>query len=183
MLKNFNDIYDKFKEKGLSRNYFMESSVTYKEEDSLIHHIKDINPPIKDCIEIGTYNGLSTIVLASVAKSVHTFDIAYRDAEFLWKELYPELRKKIHYTVGHQGVIDNQIQRLWFFNGETLDLNFAFIDGNHDYKSVKYDFGLVKDCGRVLFHDANIPEIKKFMDEIGADIYWSGQRMFALWEE
>jgi len=36
-------------------------------------------------VEIGTYNGLSTVVLASIVPGlVYTFDIVYRNCEFVW---------------------------------------------------------------------------------------------------
>ncbi len=183
MINSFNEIYDELVKNGYHNSYLQETSITRVDDNSLIMYAKKINPSIKDCIEIGTYNGIGTIVLASASDSVHTFDRVYRDAEFIWT-LYPELRKKIHYTVTPiQLAIDEQIYRLQYFNGKMFDFNFAFIDGMHTYENVKYDFELVKFCGRVLFHDVDIDGIEKFVKEIDADIYQSGKKMFALWEE
>jgi hypothetical protein len=36
---------------------------------------------------------------------------------------------------------------------DNIDFDFVFIDGDHSFKGVRYDFELVKKCGRVLFHD------------------------------
>jgi predicted O-methyltransferase YrrM len=47
--------------------------------------------------------------------------------------------------------------------------DLAFIDGNHDYASVKADFTVLKDLARhLLFHDSQwppTPDVKKFVDE------------------
>lgn len=184
MINSIAEINKRFVEHGLSEGYWMETSVTGLDDNSLTRYIRQMNPRIKDCIEIGTYNGVGTIVLASASETVHTFDMVYRDAEYIWNTVYPELRKKIHYTVTPlQPAIDDQITRLQHFNGRFFDFNFAFVDGMHTYENVKHDFEMVKWCGRVLFHDVNMPEIKKFVEEIDADIYKSGMWMFALWEE
>jgi len=182
MISSIGEVVKKVK-KIHGATYLLETSICNYEDDFLIRYIKNIKPAIKDCIEIGTYNGLATIVLASAANSVHTFDIAYRDAEFLWNRLYPKLRNKIHYTVGNQDIIDDQINRLFYFNKKWFDINFAFIDGKHTYENVAHDFEMVKTCGRVLFHDANMSQIKQFLVEIGAKIFVNSDNMFAIYEK
>ncbi|MBU2061847.1 MAG: hypothetical protein KKH44_08390, partial [Bacteroidetes bacterium] len=81
-----------------------------------------------------------------------------------------------------QALIDDTIQRIIvpkhpkFFN-----INFAFIDGWHTYTNVKHDFSLVSFCKRVLFHDADIEGINRFVKEIGGKIF-DGTK-FAYWED
>jgi len=182
VIKGFEEIHEKV-QKIYGDTYFMETAINNYGNDFLIKYVQNIDPPIDNCIEIGTYNGLATIVLASASKRVHTFDVAYRDAEFLWNRLYPQLRSKINYTVGSQEIIDDQIRRIFYFhNKDVFKINFAFIDGEHTYENAKYDFELVRGCGRVLFHDADIPEIGKFLVEIGAEILDFSDGMFAIYE-
>ncbi len=53
----------------------------------------------------------------------------------------------------------------------------------HKVKNVKHDFRNVKFTGRVLFHDANIPEIKDFITGIGGKIIKSKESVkFGYWE-
>lgn len=183
MIEGFGEIHEKV-QKLYGNTYFMETAINNYGNDFLIKYVQNLDPPIDDCVEIGTYNGLATIVLASASKRVHTFDVAYRDAEFLWNKLYPKLRSKINYTVGSQEIIDDQLRRIFYFHGKDgFNINFAFIDGGHTYENVKHDFELVKGCGRVLFHDADILGIKKFLEEIEADVLDFSDGMFALWEK
>ena len=56
-------------------------------------------------------------------------------------------------------------------NNVKLTFDFAFIDGMHKVENVRHDFENVKFCGRVLFHDVNIPEIADFViGELGGKI-------------
>lgn len=135
--------------------------------DFLIKFLLSLDPKPVDTIEIGTFMGLGTAVLASLSRSTYTFDIWYRNAHPLWTQL--ELNDRINSYAGNQKFIDDVIRALRY--NPALNINFAFIDGEHKYKNVKHDFNQVKFCGRVLFHDADIPEIGKFItQEIGGEI-------------
>lgn len=118
-----------------------------------------------DVIEIGTHNGLTTAVLTNYCRRVFTFDIALRNSEYIWDLL--EVRNKISsYVCGSPDAIRSEIE---YIKREWNDLNFdlTFIDGDHDYYSVKNDFEMVKFCGRVLLHDSNSnPGVKVFCDEM-----------------
>jgi len=175
----FEDINKLFKKLG-AYQYCLETSVTYTDNDFLNRFTKSLKPSIDNVIEIGTFNGISTLVLASIAKIIHTFDVAYRNAEYLWS-FFPELRSKISYCVGSQEAIDDTIIRILRNNIKYFNINFAFIDGKHNGENVAYDFNLVKFCGRVLFHDADMEEIKSFAKQVGAKIF-DGTK-FAYWED
>lgn len=43
----------------------------------------------------------------------------------------------------------------------SLEFDFAFIDGAHDKAGVSEDFALTKRCGRVLFHDYDFSGSKR----------------------
>lgn len=150
------------------------------EADTLSEFVKKLNPAPEGIIEIGTCNGLGTTVLASIGKIVHTFDIAYRNVEYIWNLF--EVRHKISNCVAPQSEIDyvlSDLEKNW---KDIVNFNFAFVDGNHTYEAVKHDFQLVKFCKRVLLHDANLPQVKRLVDEIGAEIIPSNDRIkFAYW--
>jgi hypothetical protein len=50
-------------------------------------------------------------------------------------------------------LVKDDAEKKRLIDGMTFE--FAFIDGAHDYASVRRDFEMVKRCGRVLFHDAD----------------------------
>ena len=147
------------------------------ELDSLAKIMETIKPTPIDIIEIGTFMGIGTALLASYANhTVATFDIQYRNSHNVWEEL--GLLEKINCFTGDQPLIDELIQLL---RNQLFNFNFAFIDGMHEYDRVKHDFANVCFCGRVLFHDAHIPEIKDFiLNEIGGIIL--EDEIFGYWE-
>ena len=155
-----------------------------RRDDFLVSFVKKLEPKVANIIEIGTYNGFSALTLASIGKIVYTYDVAYRGAEFVWNLFGME--KKIRCCVAPQWQIDfeikNTIVKCW---KDKFNFNFAFIDGEHTEKAVRHDFELVKFCGRVLFDNANFPELKRFViDEIGGKVegvnsvwgYWEGTK-------
>lgn len=149
------------------------------EFDTLSIFLSKLKPAIIDSIEIGTFIGVGSAVLASYARSVNTFDIWYRNAHPLWVAL--ELEDRINAYCGNQKFIDAVINQLRC--NPDLNINFAFIDGMHKVKNVMHDFKQVKFCGRVLFHDAHIPEIKEFIKSIGGKIIKSKEpAKFGYWE-
>ena len=118
-----------------------------------------------DIIEIGTHNGLSTAILTQYGRRIFTFDIALRNAEYIWNLL--KVRNKISSYVGNNIKYEiDYIRREW--KGR-VKFNFAVIDGWHEYYSVKADFEMVSFCGRVLFHDYDTSSgVKILCNEIGA---------------
>jgi hypothetical protein len=51
---------------------------------------------------------------------------------------------------------------------EKQRFDFVFIDGGHSYSTVKHDYEKVKTSKVIFFDDYDIPDVKKFCDEIGA---------------
>jgi len=153
------------------------SGTAVNEIDSLAIILKGIRPFPQDVIEIGTFMGVGTALLASYARSVSTFDIWYRNSHRIWDKL--GLTNKINCYTGDQQFIDDVIGQLR--GSDQFNFDFGFIDGLHEVNSVRHDFSNVSFCGRVLFHDAHIPEIKDFiLNEIGGIIFDDG--IFGYWE-
>jgi len=103
--------------------------------------LKDID--INNVVEIGTNLGVSSLLLAHYAYHLTTIDIIPRTEPLsLWS--YFGVMPKIDYAI----VFDDDVKKKFV---DTLDFDFAYIDGDHHYEKVKSDFELVKRCGRVLF--------------------------------
>lgn len=131
---------------------------------------------IKHAIEIGTWRGVSTALLAHYADKVTTCDLRYYPESMpVW--LYFGVNGKIRCTI-----MEDNDSKAKVIN--ELDFDFAFIDGDHSLEGVAYDFELVKRCGRVLFHDYGIkhcPGPSKFIESL-PETELKLKRPFAYWE-
>lgn len=173
----------------IGRHDLMERSAV-RDNNFLNEFVRKLEPKPEGIIEIGTCNGIATTVFASIGKVVYTYDIAHRDAEFVWN-LFGIRNKVRYYVAASQKGIDLDI-RACVRNRITMpkfkiNFNFAFIDGWHEYENVKHDFELVKFCGRVLFHDYFYPPVRRFLDELGAESigpkHRSGYHRYGYWED
>ena len=171
----------KVKLKSVGRNDLISFSTLGSENDTLREIVEGLNPKPEGIIEIGTCNGLGTVTLASIGKFVHTFDIAYRNVEYVWNLF--GVRQKISNCVAPQSQIDYVISDLEKNWKDILKFNLAFIDGDHTYQAVKHDFNLVKFCGRVIFHDVNLPDVARLaVGELGAKVIGNERIKFGYWE-
>lgn len=160
------------------------NSSTVKSDNFLCEFTEKLEPKPEDIIEIGTHNGIGTVVLASIGKIVCTYDITYRDAEFVWNLF--EVREKIRYCVIRPEQIGFDIRTIMKWPS-IFSFNLAVVDGNHAYESVKHDFELVKFCKRVLFHDIWYEPARRFVvNELKARIVGpkvANKYVWGYWEE
>tara|TARA_R110000868_G_scaffold250790_2_gene507548 strand:- start:461 stop:1081 length:621 start_codon:yes stop_codon:yes gene_type:complete len=122
---------------------------------------------INNTLEIGCYDGGTTISLANITKNLITIDQPIKprfdvyqynvgDKELFGTELL-NTKTNFKYVGGnsHSEEIYNKTFEL--LNGEKLDL--LFIDGDHTYEGVKSDFyqykSLVKPNGIIALHDVH----------------------------
>lgn len=103
-------------------------------------------------LEIGTYRGCTSAELSQYCERVVTVDLLRGTTEID----EPSVSRQVLWDgLGIRNidlvlVADNQEKKA---RVDALDFDFAFLDGAHDFESVKADFALVERCGRVLFHD------------------------------
>jgi len=105
----------------------------------------------KIAIESGTFHGVSTALLADYFDEIHTFEIenGYVKDKMLHYKIweYLGINNKIHF---HLIKNDKEKENIL----KSINYNFGWIDGNHTI-GTKIDFKLLKNCGRILFHDYN----------------------------
>lgn len=141
----------------------------------------------KRVVEIGTYKGCATAEIAQYCEEVITIDLAFGKIEQN-KELWD--RRKFWDSLGIKNItfhpVASNIEKALLL--ESLDFDFAFVDGDHTKRGVALDFSLVKKCGRVLFHDAddngpNKPnDVYEFLQTLPAGSL-EYKDIFALWTD
>lgn len=134
-------------------------------------------------VEIGTYYGRSTYVLATGAKQnggyVTTID-AYKPHEIGEMKVTEDIPKAVNAMLKRldlsdvvTAVIDDgvNVAKTW-----SVPIDLLFIDGSHEYKDVKSDFKAWSKHvdGLIAFHDYtdNWPGVQKFIDELIAAGEW-----------
>jgi predicted O-methyltransferase YrrM len=104
---------------------------------------------IQRAAEIGTYFGVSAALLAYYTDHVITIDLGnYYDRIPFWFE-FQVLDRITSFTVEDDAEKAKALTE--------IDFDFAYIDGDHTYDAVAFDFELTRRCGRVLFHDYYYP--------------------------
>jgi hypothetical protein len=139
------------------------------------------NRKISHAVEIGTKYGLSSLIMAYYVPRVTTIDIVPRTEPLELWQYFNNTGRKITYAV-----VENNEEKKTYL--EDKDFDFAFIDGDHGYEEVKFDFDTVKRCGRVLFHDYGTAQnmwkkgVVKLVNELPKDEVEIKQP-FAYWEK
>jgi len=167
-LITYNDIYSELAKHGKYGFGFLCGGTSVRPDNIIIKVMEHVKPKV--AVEIGTYRGLSTTVIASACDKVYTFDIKYweEDTEFLWNTF--KVRDRIFYNI----VKSNFDKKYLLYS---RNFNFAYIDGNHSIEDAKYDFEITKKCDHVLFDDADgIAQFLKTINSINITkrfAYWS----------
>ena len=111
-------------------------------------------------VEIGTRHGVMAAVLAQFAEWVITIDV----------EASPLVRDVLA-CAGVTNVVPLVLDGD-HAKGLLLDrlrFDVAFIDGDHHYEGVAFDFAHTRHCGRILFHDYGDPRyegVTRFVDSL-----------------
>lgn len=106
----------------------------------------------KRALEIGTYRGVSSALMAQFCESVVTIDLQYGKME-RDRQVFDRVRFWEAMGAGNieSHLVADDREKAALIGG--LDFDFAFIDGDHEGRAPREDFNLVRRCGTVLFHD------------------------------
>lgn len=148
---------------------FRRSSALY----GLDRFLKDLNPKKEICLEIGTFHGITAVILSRYFDKVISLDIM------------PSIQKRqIIKKLGIDNVqfidIKNNREKEEVIKG--LKFQFCFMDGDHRNDTM-IDWDLVKSCGKVLFHEYWIsqPSVFDLFNSLEGRKEYGGIN-FAYWE-
>jgi predicted O-methyltransferase YrrM len=129
----------------------------------------------KVCLEIGSWYGRSTVAMAETASHIYTIDTfkglpPAQDQS----DVFTSLEGFLKYTAGYNNIsvmIGRSQDLVPAMRDESVDM--VFIDGSHDYQSVKADavnsLRVLKPGGEMFFHDYypdSYPGVKKSVSEL-----------------
>lgn len=142
--------------------------------DGLAQFLKARNFTGKRCLEIGTSNGFTAIILARLFDEVVTIDIEPND-----------MKRKIVSDLGFTNIVFHDVTR----NKDKanivrgLEFDAAYVDGNHQDDTPE-DFDLVKHCGLVLFHECwpLQPPVWNLVQSLPQEQVTYGGRTHAIWD-
>ena len=109
------------------------------------HFLKRINARGKCCLEIGSYNGISAIILSQYFDKVVCLSLD-NDKSIVRDEIIEYLGIKNIRFIDLKN--NRQKQRVI----KKLNFDFCYSDGDHEIDA-ESDFNLVRHCGWVLFHE------------------------------
>lgn len=98
------------------------------------------------CLEIGTYHGISAVVLSQYFERVVCVSVDHRPRKLMKRNIVDFLG--ITNIEFHD--VNTNAEKAAIVNA--LDFDFCYSDGDH-VNDTRSDFELVKRCGRVLFHE------------------------------
>lgn len=106
----------------------------------------------KRALEIGTYRGVSSALMAQFCETVVTIDLIEGKME-RDRQVFDRVRFWEAMGIGNveSHLVANDAEKMALV--ESLSFDFAFVDGDHEGDAPRRDFELVKRCGCVLFHD------------------------------
>lgn len=142
--------------------------------------LKRIKAGGKCALEIGTYNGITAVILSQFFEKVICVSV---DAEDLKRQI---IKRQIVEFLGITNIefhdcLDNEEKAHIV---ETLDFDFCYSDGDHTHDTYT-DFEMVKRCGRVLFHEVwpIQPPVWNLVHSLPQnEITYADQDCFAYWE-
>ena len=140
--------------------------------------LKRIDAKGKTCLEIGTYHGITAIILSQFFERVICVSLDERTRNLLKHEIVGFLGIK---NIIFIDIADNE-EKAQIVNG--IDFDFCYSDGDHA-NDARSDFALVERCGRVLFHEAwpiQVPTWNLVNSLPAEEVTWAYFDCFAYWE-
>lgn len=163
------EMFDLFKTFGIE--YFRRSSVFH----GLDRFMRENKVRGKLCFEVGTWNGLTAVVLSRYFEQVVTIDIAHNKEKYA---VIHHLRRK------NIKCIDIQHNDEKHEIAKKYNFDLAYLDGNHENDTL-LDWCLVKHCGRVLFHEAwpHQKPVWELVESLPKQQVIHGDDGIALWDK
>ncbi len=140
--------------------------------------LKRIGAGGKTCLEIGTYHGITAVLLSQYFERVVCVSVDNDPASLLKHQIVEFLGIE---NIRFFDVANNE-EKAVIIN--QLDFDFAYMDGDHTHDT-ESDFLLVERCGRVLLHEAWAIQAPVFnlANSLPKDeITWADYDCFAYWE-
>lgn len=108
----------------------------------------------KRALEIGTYRGVSSALMAQFCETVVTVDLVEGKME-RDRQLFDRVRFWEAMGVGNieSHLVRDDAEKAALVS--KLAFDFAFVDGDHEGDAPRRDFDLVRRCSTVLFHDCD----------------------------
>lgn len=117
-------------------------------------------------LEIGTYRGVSSALMAQFCERVLTIDLIDGKME-RDHQVFDRVRFWESMGIGNIDLrlIETEAEKAAIVSAAEFD--FAFVDGDHEGRAPLRDFELVKRCGTVLFHDYDGDNgVRRFVDTL-----------------
>lgn len=108
--------------------------------------LKRIGAGGQTCLEIGTYQGITAIILSQFFERVVCVSVDESPERLIKRDIVKHLGIT---NIDFHDVKDNARKRHLI---NSLEFDFAYSDGDHTHDT-RDDFNLVRRCGRVLFHE------------------------------
>ncbi len=126
------------------------------------------------CFEIGTWNGLTSVVLSRHFKRVVTVDIMHNPMKHQVLD-FLGIKNVECIDIGGNADKPQVLKRLKF--------DCAFLDGDH-HADTEGDFDITKKCGRVIFHEVweHQSPVWELVHALPAHQVVKGGFCFALWD-
>jgi hypothetical protein len=140
--------------------------------------LKSIGAGGETCLEIGTYQGSSAIILSQYFKRVICVSVDDDPRRIIKREIVAYLGIR---NIEFHDVRSNA-EKKRIVDG--LEFDFAYSDGDHA-NDCREDFELVKRCGKVLMHEAWClqPSVWNLCHSLPAnEVTWADYDCFAYWQ-
>jgi predicted O-methyltransferase YrrM len=140
-----------------SKINYQHGKIIYALVYNYISQTKNIIPQY-NFIDIGTAKGFSSIIIAkacidnAVNFKIQTYDIIPNDVKMYWNSIEDLGGKKTRPELLNNFI--KYLKNINYFSGKTKDtlklsdnkrINFAFIDGSHDYDDVLFEYQFIKE--------------------------------------
>lgn len=150
----------------------------------VLKYVGEIQPKV--IVEIGTWRGYSMEVWKKAFEPEILIGLEKTESE-----IDPELRDKFNFIIGDSQQTETQFKVLGELKGRQID--FLFIDGDHNYEAVKRDYTLyaplVRKGGIIAFHDTALNSNEYRMAGVDVQRFWNqlvgkpSSKYFQFWDD